>query len=313
MAIGRLMWCVSVIAAQVGQVPETDAVTRLRQGPVLVGEVVFTGTVTSVEDGDSIVVKTPTEQMTLQIAGVDAPELSQPGGPEARTFLTSLVSGKTVTVRIKSVAERIGSVQVGNADVSESLIRSGMAWHCPRFTDDRDLTIAEADARASKRGLWRDARPTPPWLHRGSGACWQQNKVSGSERPDFSGTWTAISPVDRVGERMTIRQDADSLTLEQPSGATTQTQVYKLEGTTSRALSTQHGPVDIVAKTRWVGQSLVVEERQWLRPGEEATSIRQMLWLDDRGFLNLEISAPRPIGQSDSTTVVMKRDTPLFH
>ena len=182
MAIKHLVWCMSVIAAQAWQVPETDRVTRLRQGPVLVGEVVFTGTVTSVEDGDSIVVKTPTEQMTLQIAGVDAPELSQPGGAEARTFLTTLVSGKTVTVRLKSVADRIGSVQFDDADVSEALIRSGMAWHCPRFTDDRGLTIAEADARASKRGLWRDGRPTPPWLHRGSGACWQQHRGPGSER-----------------------------------------------------------------------------------------------------------------------------------
>jgi endonuclease YncB( thermonuclease family) len=314
MPINRWLWSIGLAAMQVGQIPRADTDARLRQGPLLVAEVVFTGTVTSVEDGDSIVVKTPTELLPVQIVGVDAPELSQAGGPEARTFLIALVIGKSVTVRLKSVAERIGAVDLDGTDVSETLIRRGMAWHCPRFTDDRKLTSAEAEARASKRGLWTDARPMPPWLYRGAGECWLEKKRSaGVERPDFSGTWTAISPVDRVGQRMTIRQDAVSLTLEQPSEQGTHSLVYKLDGTTSRALSTPYGPVDSVAKTRWIGQSLIVEEREWSRPGEEPTSVRQILWLDDRGFLNMEVSSPRPVGQSDSTTVVMKRDAPLLH
>ena len=87
---------------------------------------------------------------------------------------------------------------------------------------------------------------------------------------------------------------------------------YKLEGSTSRAVSGPHGPVDIVAKTRWNGRSLIVDERRWEVRGEEAINVRRILWLDDRGFLNLEVSSPRPIGESDSTTVVMKREPLLL-
>jgi hypothetical protein len=49
-----------------------------------------------------------------------------------------------------------------------------MGWHCPRYSEDRELTRAEADARGAKRGLWSVSQPTPPWLFRGTGACWQQ-------------------------------------------------------------------------------------------------------------------------------------------
>jgi endonuclease YncB( thermonuclease family) len=311
MAIASRLSCVVLLAVQVAQVPPPETI---RQGPLLVGEVVFKGTVTSVEDGDSIVVKTQTEQLALQIAGVDAPELSQPGGPEAHTFLSVLLIGKSVTVRMKGVADDAGAVDVHGTDVAEALIRRGMAWHCPRYSDDRELTSAEADARAARRGLWRDTRPTPPWLYRGTGACWQQKKSpSRSERPNFSGTWTTISPAERVGQRLTIRQDAVSVTLERTSEPGVDTQRYKLDGTTSHALTSPDGPVDIVAKSHWMNQALVVEARQWLRRGEEPTSFRQVLWIDDQGYLNLEVSSPQPIGRIDSLTLVLKKDVPLLH
>lgn len=301
-----------LVIAQSGQAPPPNVAGRVAQEPVLVAEEVYQATVTAVEDGDSVLVKTPTEQITVHLAGADAPEMSQPGGPEAKTFLSELLLGKIVTVRLKSVTERLARIEVGGSDVSATLVRRGMAWHCPRYTDDRELTSAEADARTSKRGLWSAARPTPPWLHRGAGACWQQKKedrTSKPDRPDFSGAWIAVSPPGEAGRKLTIRQDGVSLTMEHPPGTGVQRVVYKLNGTTSRALATQQGPVDIVAKTRWNGRSLVVDERRWTVHGEEATNVRQILWLDDRGLLNLEVSSPRPIGESDATRLVLQRVT----
>jgi endonuclease YncB( thermonuclease family) len=167
-----------------------------RQGPLLVAEEVFTGTVLSVEDGDTVVVKVPSDQVTVHLAGLDAPEQAQPGGPQARAFLTALIAGRTVTVRLTNVAEHLAKIEVGGKDVTEIMIRAGMGWHCPRYAEDRDLTVAEADARGAKRGLWSVSQPTPPWLFRGTGACWQPAKprVSSQHRADFSGTWTAVSP-----------------------------------------------------------------------------------------------------------------------
>jgi endonuclease YncB( thermonuclease family) len=175
----RVLAAVLIVLAQIGQEPATGASPRFRQEPLLVAEEVFKATVTSVEDGDSLVVKAAAEQTSIHIVGVDAPEMSQPGGPEAKAFLSALVLGKPVIVRLKSTTERLATVEVDGTDVSAALIRRGMAWHCPRYTDDRELVSAEAEARAAKRGLWAAPRPTPPWLYRGAGACWQQKKSGG--------------------------------------------------------------------------------------------------------------------------------------
>jgi endonuclease YncB( thermonuclease family) len=145
-----------------------------RQGPLLVAEEVFTGAVVSVEDGDTVVVKAPVEQTTVHLAGLDAPEMSQSGGQQAKEFLTALIAGKKVTVGLTKVAERFARIELGGTDVTAMMIRAGMGWHCPRYSDDRELTQAEAEARAAKRGLWSVPQPTPPWLYRGAGACWQQ-------------------------------------------------------------------------------------------------------------------------------------------
>jgi endonuclease YncB( thermonuclease family) len=180
-----LSWCAFVLVfAQAG--PAVPNPTR--QEPLLVAEEVFTATVLSVEDGDSIVVQTGGERMALDLAGVDAPEAAQQGGPDAKQFLSALTLGKTVTVRLTGAPDRFARISVNGVDVTEALIRAGMGWHCPRFADERNLVDAEADARGARRGLWRAARPTPPWLYRGAGACWQKPatpRVSSQARPDF--------------------------------------------------------------------------------------------------------------------------------
>ena len=297
---------IAILAQQAGAAPNVS-----RQGPLLVAEEVFTASVMSVEDGDSVVVKTESEQIAVNLSGVDAPEMSQPGGLQARQFLSDLTLGKTVTVRLTNRVDRMARLEVAGIDVTEALVRAGMGWHCPRYADDRDLTRAEAEARSAKRGLWSVAQPTPPWLHRGAGACWQQSskpRVSSENRPNFSGTWTAVSPPHRAGQQLRIKQDAVSVTLERMPDRDQTPMVYRLNGTSSHALVTPHGPVDIVAKARWHGSALIVEERRWTAPGEEATNLRQVIWMDDRGLLNFEVSSPQPIGQSDATTLVMRRD-----
>jgi len=301
---------ITIIALQVSQAAQPAVRLRL-QDPVLVAEEVFKGTVTSVEDGDSVVVSTPTERVTLQIEGVDAPELSQPGGPEARAALAALTLGKAVTVRLKNASERIARIEVAGSDTSLALIRRGMAWHCPRHAEDRDLTAAEADARRAGRGLWAAARPTPPWVYRRAAECWQEGAgAHGRGRPNFSGVWVAVSPPDRAGQTVVIRQDADTVTLEHAWRGDVRSSTYRLAGTTSRALRSQDGPVDVVAKTRWEGGALVIDERTWAVQGEESTHSRQVLWLDERGLLNLELSTPRPIGQTDVTRLVLRRGAP---
>lgn len=180
-AVHRFVALTLLIPFGVASVPAAQDIQEpLPRFPIdplrLVSEEVFTATIRNVEDGDSVLIKELQRSRALRIDGVDAPELSQDFGPEAKAFLAELVLGKVVTVRLLSRApageESVAKLEIGNADVSAALIRSGMAWFCGQFTENRNLKNAEADAREARRGLWRASRPSPPWHHRGVVNCW---------------------------------------------------------------------------------------------------------------------------------------------
>jgi endonuclease YncB( thermonuclease family) len=43
------------------------------------------------------------------------------------------------------------------------MIQNGFAWHYTDYSDSVKLARLEAEARESKRGLWQDVDPIPPW------------------------------------------------------------------------------------------------------------------------------------------------------
>jgi micrococcal nuclease len=150
------------------------------QDLLTVTEEVFNATVVAVEDGDSVTVDESGERRRLHLDGVDAPELAQRFGPEAKAFLDRLVNSKLVTVRLRSRSPRgeesIARLEVNGSDVSAALIRNGMARYCGQHADDRELQRAENDAQAAKRGLWSTVASTPPWQYRGVANCWQEKQ-----------------------------------------------------------------------------------------------------------------------------------------
>jgi endonuclease YncB( thermonuclease family) len=42
-------------------------------------------------------------------------------------------------------------------------VRAGMAWVFDKYVTDRGLYAVQEEARAARRGLWADKKPTPPW------------------------------------------------------------------------------------------------------------------------------------------------------
>ena len=48
--------------------------------------------------------------------------------------------------------------------MSTHLVRAGLAWWYRQYVPkDTLLAELEAEARATKRGLWSDPAPVPPW------------------------------------------------------------------------------------------------------------------------------------------------------
>ncbi|MGE5359806.1 MAG: thermonuclease family protein [Bacteroidales bacterium] len=144
----------------------------------------FTGVVTHVADGDTLDVTTGQRTVTIRLEGIDAPERGQPYGGQARNFLRVLAFSQPVTVRVKQTdryGRLVARVIVAGRDVSEEMVRAGLAWHYLDYSSDPRLAALEKDARARRVGLWADRSPVPPWVARRPGAA-RTTPAAGSVR-----------------------------------------------------------------------------------------------------------------------------------
>jgi endonuclease YncB( thermonuclease family) len=121
-----------------------------------------------VVDGDTIVVKCDKRQMTVDLAGIDAPELGQPWGKEVRSFVRDMVEGSQITVEVIEAGETGGTARVliAGQDLSRLLAERGLAW----ATAGGGLEDLTEKAKSAPCGLWLDAQPVPPWQFRKAAA-----------------------------------------------------------------------------------------------------------------------------------------------
>jgi len=134
----------------------------------------FYGEVVSVPEGDTIEVLCEGRPVRVRLRGIDCPGHDQSYGDNARQFTSSLVLGKGVTVDVfdkHQYGELVGDVYCADGKLlSHELARAGLAWYYLRHSRDKTIERIEREARATKRGLWSDAEPTPPWLFAGKPA-----------------------------------------------------------------------------------------------------------------------------------------------
>ena len=136
----------------------------------------ITGRVVGVADGDTITVLDANKvQHKIRLSGIDAPEKKQPFGNRSKESLSALAFDKTVNVETSKrdkYGRQIGKVLVDGRDVNLVQVERGMAWFYRQYqreqslNDQRLYEAAEDAARASKRGLWRDADQVSPWVWR---------------------------------------------------------------------------------------------------------------------------------------------------
>ncbi len=139
-------------------------------GATIMGEVV------SVADGDTVTVLDASRtQHRIRLAGIDAPERKQAFGTRSREHLAGMVFRKSVTVQYDKrdrYGRIVGKVVVDGVDTGLEQIEAGMAWHYKAYASEQPSSDrvayawAEGDARAARRGLWRDPAPVPPWEYR---------------------------------------------------------------------------------------------------------------------------------------------------
>ncbi len=136
-------------------------------------------------------------EASVRFAFVDAPELKQRGGPEARDFLKALIGGKTLDVAITDKTEtgtfvdRYGRI-VGVPYLTEvsttaplaaknnirkifgtrhtivrnielEMVLNGWAWVLERYGPEGGYHVAQEEARRKGRGIWAFDSNLSPW------------------------------------------------------------------------------------------------------------------------------------------------------
>lgn len=145
-------------------------VAALLAGPAFAK--VMKGEVLRVKDGDSLMFYRPDVKRTseLRLAGIDAPELAQPWGLQARSALRRKVEGRAVRIEVTDrdrYGRLVGRIWVGPTYVNAYMTQYGHAWAFDRYLRDSRIRAGQDLARREKRGLWalppQDRLPPPTW------------------------------------------------------------------------------------------------------------------------------------------------------
>jgi endonuclease YncB( thermonuclease family) len=127
----------------------------------------FVGQVSYVTDGDTLWVQPDSggEPRKLRLLGVDAPEICQSGGKEARDMLAQLALQRRVTVKV-SYYDRYGrglaTVALDDQDLGARMVRAGQAWSYGWRGRPGLYAAQETQARQSRSGVFAAASPESP-------------------------------------------------------------------------------------------------------------------------------------------------------
>lgn len=151
----------------------------------------FNGVVKKVVDGDTIIVEEDDKSVvhtkdnvsiiqrgtfTVRLADIDAPELTQKFGEDAKTHLQMLVDNRNVCVvyhqidgygRIIGTVYRTGFLNVkDNVSINEIMIENGYVWWFAEYSKKYQFSTLELEAKEFKNGIWSQKNNTPPWIFR---------------------------------------------------------------------------------------------------------------------------------------------------
>ena len=126
----------------------------------------------TVVDGDTLRLTDGRLVETVRVWGIDAPEMDQPGGKEARAELARLC-GPPAPIKLErrgkdARGRTVARVSCGGEDAGLAMIVAGLAWAYTRFSPPPDYLEAEQAAIAARRGIWHAGNAVPPWDWRGT-------------------------------------------------------------------------------------------------------------------------------------------------
>jgi len=137
---------------------------------------VFAFSNAKVLDGDSLrVANASGEEFDLRLASLDAPELNQPFGVDAKQHLQQLLRNQEIiawNIGTDRYQRQLVFLFIEQTDgqlfeINPQMIRDGYAWHYKQHSTNPLLDNFEHEARSARIGLWGDtSQPIAPWNFR---------------------------------------------------------------------------------------------------------------------------------------------------
>jgi micrococcal nuclease len=127
----------------------------------------FTASATAVPDGDTLWVQ-PTNgsrPRKLRLLGIDAPEICQPGGQDARRALQRLVKGEQLKVDVRHTDDYgrgLARIHIDGRDIAAVMVGQGLAWSSRWRRSAGPYAVQERLARSAGLGLFAHPAPENP-------------------------------------------------------------------------------------------------------------------------------------------------------
>ena len=118
-------------------------------------------------DGDTCRIKTDQDVIKVRLSGIDAPEIKQPLGKDARDFMNNQLRGKNLKLECtgKSWDRKVCAIFADGSDVQEKIVRVGLAREYRQYSGGKYST-AEAYAKGNGLGIWGLKNKTSPYCSR---------------------------------------------------------------------------------------------------------------------------------------------------
>jgi endonuclease YncB( thermonuclease family) len=129
----------------------------------------YTVRVTGIMDGDTFKgLTSDSTEIRFRIYGIDAPEKKQAFSNKSKQYLSDLIFGKIVGIKIQKKSDKyrrpvVWVYTAQGQDVGAEMLKAGLAWHFKRFDSSDEYENYELQAQKQKAGLWQDDNPVAPW------------------------------------------------------------------------------------------------------------------------------------------------------
>ncbi|KAF5057960.1 Staphylococcal nuclease-like protein [anaerobic digester metagenome] len=152
-------------------IPIISCTSKSGNNPSLKKGSTDSGKVISIIDGDTYdVLLQGKKTVRVRMEGIDAPEKGMPFYQKSKKYLSDLCFGKQIKIKITGVDnhERFlaYSFLEDGKELSQEMIKAGLAWHFKKYNSDSTLSNLEIKAKNMKKGLWSENNPMSPWTNR---------------------------------------------------------------------------------------------------------------------------------------------------